>query len=125
MPKNFIRRPEINRQPLIEREQLHVREQLAAIRAELKALSETIKNFNQDVQKAINEIPARPGIYHLNFMERLRSVLKILREQIEDSRTWLSLSTGRKKKKQYWGLYKKHGTQFGLSSERTLATQAG
>lgn len=124
-PKSFIRRPEINLQPLKDQDQTLVKQKLDAVRLELKALSSAIKSLNQDVQKSIDQIPVQPGVYHLNFMERLRSILKILREQIEDSRSWLMLSTGRKKKKQFWGLYKKHGTQFGLSSERTLATQAG
>lgn len=118
-------RPEFDRTQLVRLDETHVREQLEAVRAELKVLAVSVKNFNQDVQKAINEVSVHPGIYHLNFMERLRSILKILREQIEDSRSWLALSTNRKKKRQYWGMYKKHGTQFGLSSERTLATQAG
>ncbi|MEK7119300.1 MAG: DUF5660 family protein, partial [Patescibacteria group bacterium] len=69
--------------------------------------------------------PVAPGVYHLNFFERLKSMLKILREQIEDSSSWLSLQNNRKKKKRYWGMYKKHGTSFGLSHERNLATQAG
>jgi len=57
--------------------------------------------------------------------ERISSILKLLREQVDDSRTWLSLHTNRKQKRGFWGMYKKHGTQFGLSNERTLATQAG
>ncbi len=124
-PVASFRQPEVSRSSVVEFDAMRVRQQLEAVRAELKALSESIKNFHQDVQKAINEVPVNPGVYHLNFLERLKSVLKILREQIEDSRTWLTLSSGRKQKKQYWGLYKKHGTQFGLSSERTLATQSG
>ena len=67
-----------------------------------------------------------PGIYHVNFFERLRSILKVLREQIDDSRTWLALSAQRKQKKLgYWGMFKKHGTSFGLSNERSIATSAG
>ncbi len=130
-PKRYERpmrapyRPEIDIKKLSDVDSIQVKQQLDAVRMELKALSSAIKIFNQDIQKAVNEIPVNPGVYHVNFMERLRSVLKILREQIEDSRSWLALSTGRKKKQQYWGKYKKHGTQFGLSSERTLATQAG
>ena len=124
-PISPFRQPEVSPSSIAEFDAMHVRQQLQAVRAELKALSESIKNFHQEVEKAISEVPVNPGVYHVNFLERLRSVLKILREQIEDSRTWLTLSTGRKQKKMYWGLYKKHGTQFGLSSERTLATQAG
>jgi hypothetical protein len=71
------------------------------------------------------ETPVDPGIYHVTFLERLRSFIQLLREQVDDSRTWLTVSSKRQKKMAFWGLYKKHGTQFGLSSERTVSTQAG
>ncbi|MFZ5845688.1 MAG: DUF5660 family protein [Patescibacteria group bacterium] len=106
-------------------EEAKIKQQIEAVRAELKALATSLKSFHQEVEKAILEVPVEPGIYHLNFFERLKSILKVLRSQIEDSTTWLQLWTSRKKKVTYWGLYKKHGTKFGLSAERTLATQAG
>ncbi len=122
---NPFRRVEAPRQSVSEMDSMKVREQLAAVRQELQALSESIKAFHKDVEKAVNDMPVNPGVYHVNFLEHLRSILLVLKEQIDDSRSWLNLTTGRKQKKQYWGMYKKHGTQFGLSSERTLATQAG
>lgn len=106
-------------------EQAKVAQQLEAVRAELKSLSASLKQFNAEIDKAINEAPIDPGTYHINYYERLRTLIKSLRQQVDDSRTWLSLTSGRKKQKNYWGLYKKHGTQFGLSSERTAATQSG
>jgi hypothetical protein len=117
--------PEFNRGAIIHADQLHIKQELESVRAELKSLSQTIKQFTQEVDKAIREEPIEPGIYHVNFYQRLRSLLFLLREQIDDSRTWLMVSKGKKQKKQYWGLYKKHGTKFGLSSERTMATQTG
>lgn len=117
--------PEFDRRAMLNADQLHVKQELEAVRTELKALSQTIKQFSLEVNKAIHDEPIEPGIYHINFYQRLRSLLLLLKEQIDDSRTWLMVSTGRKKKKQYWGLYKKHGTKFGLSSERTMATQTG
>ncbi|MBI5613557.1 hypothetical protein HY947_01405 [Candidatus Gottesmanbacteria bacterium] len=117
--------PEFNRGAMIHADQLRIKQELDAVRGELKALSATIKQFSLEVDKAIRDEPIEPGIYHVNFYQRLRSLLMLLREQIDDSRTWLMISSGRKKKKQYWGLYKKHGTKFGLSSERTMATQTG
>ncbi|OGG30239.1 hypothetical protein A2973_01055 [Candidatus Gottesmanbacteria bacterium RIFCSPLOWO2_01_FULL_49_10] len=102
-----------------------IKQKLEAVRLELRSLSTTIKKFHQEVIQAVEEIPVHPGIYHLNFLDRLQGIIRILRQQVEDGSNWLSLWTGRKQKKQYWGMYKKHGTKFGLSSERTLATQAG
>lgn len=125
-PMPFVRRPEVmERPPVVRGEEIGLKEKIEAVRAELAGVSKSLRNLESETQKAIAEVPVHPGVYHLNFFERLRSILKILRQQIEDSRTWLALFTERKKKIGYWGLYKKHGTKFGLSSERTIATQAG
>ncbi len=118
-------RSELTRQPSVTIEDHRVKTQLDAVRAELSALAQSLKNLNTDVERAIVETPVDPGIYHVNFLERLRSFIKLLREQVDDSRTWLTVSSKRQKKMAFWGLYKKHGTQFGLSSERTVSTQAG
>lgn len=122
----MFRRPEY-RQPVViaKEDQALLKQQIDAVRAELKTIAHSLKTLNSEIHKTIAEVPVDPGIYHQNFFDRLRSVLKALREQIDDSRSWLSLTSSRKQKKQYWGMYKKHGTQFGLSNERTLATQAG
>lgn len=121
-PKVAAARIESARRPYVRVEESDLKQKIDAVRGELKALAAAIKTLNQDVQKAIAEVPVDPGIYHLNFLDRIRGMMKILREQIEDSRSWLSLSTQRKKKKGYWGMYKKHGTKFGLSSERSPST---
>ena len=120
----FIR-PEVKRQPYVRVEETNLKPHIDAIRAELKMLAASLKSLNTEIQKAVTEVPVAPGVYHLNFFERLKSMLKILREQIDDSSSWLALQNNRKQKKGYWGMYKKHGTSFGLSHERNLATQAG
>lgn len=121
-----MRRPEVY-QPMIvdQREEVGMKQKLDSVRMELKALASSIKNLNSQIERAIDDIPAHPGIYHVNFLERLRGIIRTLRENIEDSGSWLSLWSGRKQKKNYWGMYKKHGTTFGLSSERNVSTQAG
>ncbi|MBI4066578.1 hypothetical protein HY411_02575 [Candidatus Gottesmanbacteria bacterium] len=121
-----IRRPEVY-QPMIavHREEVGIKEKLEAVRMELKTLAVSIKKFNSQVERAIEDIPSHPGVYHLNFLDRLRGIIMALRRSIEDSGSWLALWTSRKKKQKYWGMYKKHGTSFGLSSERNVSTQAG
>jgi len=101
------------------------KQKVEGIRKELKALSQSITQLNQEVKKTITEAPVSPGVYHLNFYEHLRTFIQVMREQIDDSRTWLATSSKRKQKKGYWGMYKKHGTTFGLSGERNIATSAG
>ena len=124
-PEPFSVRPETKIASMSAHDEAMIKQKLEAVRLELRSLSTTIKKFHQEVIQAVEEIPVHPGIYHLNFLDRLQGIIRILRQQVEDGSNWLSLWTGRKQKKQYWGMYKKHGTKFGLSSERTLATQAG
>lgn len=124
-PQPAAYRPELLRPTAPRSEDMQVRQQIEAVRAELKALAVSLSSLNREINKAIAEAPVDPGVYHANFFERLKSIIKIFRQQIEDSRTWVALTSRRKKQKQYWGLYKKHGTQFGLSSERTASTQSG
>ena len=109
----------------MKEDQQQLAQQINSIRSELKAIASSIQSLNKDLGNAIAEVPVDPGVYHVNFFERLRSVLKVLREQIDDSRSWLTMHSSRKKKMGYWGMYKKHGTNFGLSNERSLATSAG
>lgn len=121
-----FRKPEVY-QPMrtVIREEAGIKEKLEAVRLELKTLAASVKKFNSQIERAIEDIPAHPGVYHVNFLERLRGVIMTLRQNIEDSGSWLALWTSRKQKKKYWGMYKKHGTSFGLSSERNVSTQAG
>lgn len=126
-PRLQVRHPEVHPvRNVVFHEDAKVKEQIEAIRIELKALSKSMQALNMEIQKAVMETPIKnPGVYHVTFYEKLRIVLSLLREQIDDSRTWLTMHTSRKKKIGYWGMFKKHGTTFGLSNERALATQAG
>lgn len=124
-PRLQFRRPEIARPPVVHVEEANLQQKVDAVRSELKALASSIKSLNTEIDRAVMEVPVQAGVYHMNFFERLRSVITSLRLQVEDSRTWLSLWSSRKQKKGYWGMFKKHGTSFGLSNERSIATQAG
>lgn len=74
---------------------------------------------------SMEDTPVEPGTYHLNFFEWVFAVIQKARERIEESQTWLTTFQSKKKQKGYWGMFKKHGTSFGLSNERVVATQTG
>jgi hypothetical protein len=74
---------------------------------------------------AIEQRIVNPGKYHTSFFEWVLSAIRIARMKVEDSGAWLSASKGKKAKKDYWQMFKKHGTTFGLSNERVVATQTG
>lgn len=116
---------EVMQRPDVDKIEYETRQQIDAIRQELKALIVSLKNLHQEVQTAVSQEVVHPGIYHINFFEQLKTFIQVLRQQIEDSKTWLAAFSTRKKKLGYWGMFKKHGTTFGLSNERSLATAAG
>ncbi|MEK6939274.1 MAG: DUF5660 family protein [Nanoarchaeota archaeon] len=74
---------------------------------------------------AIEQRVVSPGKYHLNFFEWVLSAIRLARMKVEDSSAWLSVSKSKKAKREYWAMFKKHGTTFGLSNERVVATQTG
>lgn len=97
-----------------------LKEQVTLLEKSEKALTSQIAKIK------VEQLPQKSGIYYLIFFEWLIGVVKQLRMKVEEGRTWLAAFTSRKKKKiGYWNMYKKHGTTFGLSNERTLSTQTG
>jgi len=99
--------------------------QISAVIEELKKLSLSTKKLAKEVDVASHQV-TEPGAYHLNFFERLRQTLIVLRKQIDNSATWLSAFNQRgKKRSYYWGQVQKSGSKFMLSQERYMSTQAG
>lgn len=100
--------------------------QIAEIISELRQLITASSELQtQFKEAAIEQRIEKPGKYHLNFFEWMLIVIKTARMRVEDSASWLSMFASKKKQKQYWNQFKKHGTTFGLSNERVVATQTG
>lgn len=101
--------------------------QIQEIVAELQRLvnsSQALESQFKDV--AVIQMPAtKPGKYHANFFTWVLNVVRSARIQVEDSAAWLSMFKSKKGQKQYWSMFKKHGTSFGMSNERSVATQVG
>lgn len=118
-----IKSPE---QPVFKSEDFLVQRKIQEILVELKTLAKSVEKVSQETGKvAMEEMPVRPGIYHLNFFEKLLKLIKDARSKVEESSVCLKLFQSRKQQKQYWTMFKKHGTTFGLSQERVVATQTG
>lgn len=93
---------------------------------ELKQLTTATKELELEFKDvSVQQYIAKPGKYHLAFFEWMISAVRSARMRIEDSSAWLSALKSKKTGKGYWDMFKKHGTSFGLSGERTVATQAG
>ncbi|MDP3955247.1 MAG: DUF5660 domain-containing protein [bacterium] len=102
------------------------KKQVIVLLQEVKKLAGAVENLDQKIQVAVIQAPVDPGLYHVNFFERLISFIKILTKKVEDAAVWSSASTAKgKKRSHYWGKVKDSGTKFLLSQERYMATQAG
>lgn len=103
-----------------------IKQQVEQIMVELKRLVDTSTVLEAQFQEVATEhVSVKAGKYHLNFFEWMLSVIRSAREKIDDSGAWLQAIASKKGKKQYWAMFKKHGTTFGLSNERVVATQTG
>lgn len=98
------------------------------ILGELQRLIKSSKAMEMEFTDiAMAETPKEVGNYDMNFFEWMLLVIKQAREKVEDSGAWLSAVKGKNGKKGggYWDMFKKHGTQFGMSNERSAATSTG
>lgn len=103
-----------------------IEQTMQQVLSELKQLIKSSKVLEiQFKQVAVETKPEKAGKYHVNFYEWLLSVIKSARTKVEDSSSWLTAIKSKTGKKGYWGMFKKHGTSFGLSGERVVATQTG
>lgn len=98
------------------------------IMAEIRKLVTTTKSLQAEFGglTVVEEAPANPGKYYVNFFEWVLIMLKQARQKVEDSKSWLETVKGKKKKKMgYWDKSKKYGTSFSQANERFVATSTG
>lgn len=107
-------------------EKQEIRVQIQQIQIELKQIVKSSKELQVEFKDvAVENMPENVGKLHLNFFEWVLSQLRRARMRIEDSAQWKTALSSKKGQRQYWTLFKKHGTSFGLSGERVVATQVG
>lgn len=139
-PKHAEKTPKLDIEPGLDyrREILHVDKKVAAennqhiqiqiqeILIELKKLASSSSQLQTQFREVMVEQRIEtPGTYHVAFFEWVLTVVKTARYKVEDANSWLATFQSKKGKRQYWAMFKKHGTSFGLSNERTVATQTG
>lgn len=100
--------------------------QVQQIKMELASLVSSSKILQMEFAQVTMDQPTENiGVYHNNFFEWVLMMIKDARKKVEDSTSWINAQKGKSSKKGYWGMFKKHGTSFGLSNERSVATQVG
>lgn len=104
-----------------------VKRQIKELTEQIKKEIELIKkadtqllNEVKDIEKiAMEELPDKPGIYHVRFLELVLNMLRTLRARVGESKTWMQAMISRRKKRGslFAALTKKKGTQYSLSQE--------
>lgn len=111
---------------VVSQENQETKAQIQQIIVELKKLVESSEELRTEFREiTVEQRVAKPGKYHQSFFEWMLVTIRQARTKVEDSKAWLSMFKSKKAKKEYWSMFKKHGTTFGLSNERVVATQVG
>ncbi len=93
-----------------------IKREIDALKRENSSLLSEVK----DVEKlTVNELPEKPGIYHIRFLEVVLELIRQIRAKVGESRTWLEALMSKKKKRGslFAARSKKQGTQYSLSQE--------
>jgi len=102
-----------------------LRLQLHALMQEVFSLAQSTQGLGEEVEVASMQVPVNPGIYHVAFFEKLLNFIKSFRKKIENASLWLGTSNRRAEKKNFWSIYKKHGSKFLLAPDHYLQRSAG
>lgn len=106
--------------------QKEVEKQIELLRDAILKIAKSTQNFSSEVEKAAFEAPVNPGKYHLGFFETLKSTLEIIKKRLDDSASWMQEFNKRKDRVPFfWAQFKKSGTKYMLSSERSAQMAPG
>ncbi len=104
-------------------------DQIEQIIRELKELAARTQEVAIEFKDVASEQRVvKPGKYHKAFFEWVLIMIQIANTRVESAAACLQALHSKQNKKQqanYWQMFKKHGTTFGLSNERVVATQTG
>jgi len=110
----------------VDEASISIKQQLDQILAELRNLknsSDELENVFKDV--VVDEVPEKPGIYHLTFYEGFLKLVLKMKDKVEDGVVFAKLFRSRKQERSYQSMAKKGGTSFTLHHDRSVATQTG
>jgi len=110
---------------IFSQKELSRQQEIKALQQQLQQLVEETQDLGQEIEIAVQQQIVNPGTYHVNFFEKLRQFIKLMRQKIHDSATWLAAFNHRAHAKGYWGQVTTSGTKFMLSQERYMVTQTG
>lgn len=107
-----------------ERQQIaEIKELIKQIKQEVDAIKRAdaaLMSEVKDIEKlTINDMPEKPGIYHIRFLELVLSILTQLKMKVNESKTWMEAlhSKSAKKGSAFAARSKKSGTSYSMSEE--------
>ncbi len=117
---NIFRFTEYQENVLIKKQ---IKELTEQVKREIETIKKTDKSLLAEVKEVekltINDLPEKPGVYHIRFLEIVLSILRAVRAKVSESKTWLQALISKKKKR--GSLFairtKEKGTQYSLSQE--------
>jgi hypothetical protein len=83
-------------------EKQRVKKEIEEIRRELILMMDEVALFHQDIQISVmSNVPdaGLQGKYHFTFFQKLKELIKMLRQQIHSARTWATTMQSKKKKR--------------------------
>lgn len=83
-------------------ERQRVKKEIEEIRHELKLMVEEVAAFHEEVEISImSNVPdvGAQGKYYFSFFQKLKEVIRLLRQQIHSAHTWATAMQGKKRKK--------------------------
>lgn len=104
-----------------------IAQKIEEVRNELKALAKQIVKYDQNITQAVQSQVVNPGTYHLTFFEHIREVIALIRKNVSEANSWLSVFKKRSSQKggAFWANTKKGGTSYMMSNEHAIARSAG
>ena len=93
---------------------------------EIKKLVSTSAQLEVQFKQVTNsQRIVRTGKYHVGFFNFVLGLVRQAQRKVDSSRAFLATVHGKKKQRGYWNMFEQHGTSFGMSNERNVATQTG
>lgn len=117
---NIFNYNEYHESVLVKKEIRSLVEQIRREIQYIKKADSSLMSEIKDIEKiAIDSLPEKPGVYHVRFLEIVLRALRLMREKIGESRTWMQALQSKKKKRGslFAARSKKSGTQYSQSQE--------
>lgn len=121
--KRTLELNQIDSTDIFNRRELEVQEEIKKLREELKALAMEVAAFDKQVELTLmtNVVdPGQDGKYYINFFQKLRAFIMLLRQKVKSAKTWATQMNGKSAKRRKRS--KQPGLDFGGTFNEKAST---